>query len=57
LSSFRHGEGAKELKEDLRDTLGEQAAVGPYPDWGENYDNVLWAIVPNADGSVQVGVY
>ncbi len=57
LSCFQHNEGAEELEEDLRDTLGEQAAVGPYPEWGEGYDNVLWAIVQNTDGSVQVGIY
>ena len=57
LSSFQNNEGAEELEEDLRDTVGEQAAVGPYPEWGESYDNVLWAVVPNADGLIQVGIY
>ena len=57
LGSFQNNEGAEELEEDLRDTLGELAAIGPYPDWGEGYDNVLWAVVPSADGSIQVGIY
>jgi len=57
LPSFQNDERQENLEEDLRDTLGEQAAVGPYPEWREASGNVLGAIVPNADGSVQVGVY
>gem|GEM_PF-3015783 len=41
----------------MRDTIGEQAAVGAYPDWRAASGNLLWAVVPNADGSLQVGVY
>ena len=57
LRSFQNNEGAEELEEDLRGTVGEQAAAGPYPEWGKGHDNVLWAVVPNADGSIQVGIY
>lgn len=57
LNSFQNDEGQETLEEELRDTLGEQAAVGPYPERREASGNVLWAIVPNADGSVQVGAY
>ena len=57
LSSFHNEEGQDHLEEKLRETLGEQAAVGPYPEWREEAGNVLWAIVSNADGLVQVGVY
>ena len=57
LGSFHNDEGQEKLEEKLRDTLGEQAAVGAYPDWREASGNLLWAVVPNADGSLQVGVY
>lgn len=57
LSSFQNDEGRGSLEEDLWNTLGEQAAVGAYPDRREASGNLLWAVVPNADGSVQVGVY
>lgn len=55
--SFQNDEGQGKLGEDLRDTLGEQAAIGVYPKWGEESGNLLWAIVPDADGVVRVGVY
>ncbi len=57
LGSFQNDEGQENLAEDLRDTLGEQAAIGPYSEWHEASGNVLRAVVPNADGSVQVGTY
>lgn len=57
LSSFRSDEGRDALERDLRDTLGEQVAIGPEPEWREQSGNVLWAVVPHADGSVQVGIY
>lgn len=57
LPSFQNDEGRENLEEDLRDTQGEQAAVGAYPERHEASGNLIWAVVPNADGSVQVGVY
>ena len=57
LNSFQNDEGHAELEQGLRDILGEQVAIGLYPDWGKQYSNILWAVSPNADGSVQVGIY
>ncbi len=57
LSTFWDGEGTAEMEKDLRETLGEQAAVGAYPEYSEESGNRLWAIVPQADGSLSVGTY
>ena len=57
LFSFQDGEGAAELEENLRETLGQQAAVGASPDCSEASGDCLRAIVPDADGSISVGVY
>ena len=57
LPSFQNDEGQEQLEEDLRDTLGEQAAIGAYPEWCEGSGNLIWAVVPSADGTVQVGAY
>ncbi len=46
-----------EMEEDLRDALGQQVACGPEPAWGESGSNMLSAVVPDADGSMQIGIY
>ncbi len=54
---FTAGEGRAELEEDLRDDLGERVAFGLYPPLAEGNPDVLTAIVPEADGSIVIGVY
>lgn len=57
LNSFQNDEGRASLEGNLRDTLGEEVAVGLEPEWREQSDNIVCAVVPNAEGLVQVGVY
>ena len=57
LPTFQDGRRAVEMEVDLRDTLGEWAAVGAYPEYSEASGNRLWAVVPEADGSLSVGTY
>ncbi len=57
LFTFRDGEGAAEMEEHLQDTLEEPVAIGAYPDYSEESSNCLRAVVPEADGSLSVGVY
>jgi hypothetical protein len=51
------GESHEELADDLRDFQGNPVAVGPYPPWLEDNDEVVSAVIPNSDGSVTTGVY
>lgn len=59
LNKSRHfaGETHQELREHLADEMGETVAVGLYPDWLDESDDVISAIVPSADGTVGGGVY
>ena len=54
---FSAGESVVELEEDLRDRLGARVAVGAYPPWLHDNDEVISAVVPHPDGSVERGVY
>lgn len=51
------GETHENLREDLNDQYGCLVAVGRYPRWLEDSATVISAVVPDADGSVHVGVY
>jgi hypothetical protein len=51
------GESHEELQESLQDLYGEQVALGPYPPWLEDGEDVTSALIPNPDGSVTTGVY
>ena len=51
------GETHEELQEDLEDRAGCLVAVGPYPPWLEDDEDVASAIVPDHDGSIQTGDY
>ena len=51
------GETSVELGQELREKREELVAVGPYPPWLEDGENVVSAVVPNPDGSVTTGVY
>jgi len=59
LTWYRYtaGETHAELRESLAEMRGELVAVGPYPPWLENVDDVISALIPNDDGSVSPGVY
>ncbi len=54
---FTGGVGLAQLQEDLADHIGEKVAVGIYPPWLYDTDDVISAVVPEQDGSVVVGVY
>jgi hypothetical protein len=67
LERVRHGESAwypmtagetsVELCEELREWCGRLVAVGPYPPWLADGDEVVSAVVPSPNGSVTTGVY
>jgi hypothetical protein len=51
------GETHAELREALEDSRGVPVAVGPYPPWLVDTDDVVSAIVPDENGIVRCGVY
>jgi hypothetical protein len=52
------GESHAELREALEHSRGTPVAVGPYPPfWLEDSDDVVSAIVPDANGIVRIGIY
>jgi hypothetical protein len=51
------GMSHSELRQDLEDSRGLPVAVGPYPDWFKDSDDVISAIVPDKDGAVVLGIY
>ena len=51
------GETHRELLEALEGSRGAPVAVGPYPPWLGDTDDVVSAIVPDEDGQVRLGVY
>jgi hypothetical protein len=51
------GESHAELREALEDSRGTPVAVGPYPPWLEDADDVVSAIVPDVNGIVRIGIY
>lgn len=53
----RSGETHEELREDLEDSRGFPVAVGLYPPWLEDNDEVISAVVPDEHGVVRVGIY
>lgn len=51
------GETTKELITQLKGWQGKRVAIGPYPPWLEDNEDVISAIVPDADGLTQAGIY
>jgi hypothetical protein len=51
------GESHAELREDLENSRGRPVAVGHYPPWLEDNENVVSAIVPEEDGTVKRAAY
>jgi hypothetical protein len=51
------GQTHAELRDDLLQLHGEFVAVGPYPPWLEDGEDVASALIPDPDGSVAIGVY
>jgi hypothetical protein len=51
------GETHAELRDALENSRGAAVAVGPYPSWLENTDDVVSAIVPDENGIVRIGIY
>lgn len=51
------GETRAELIKELTDRNGKRVAVGIYPPWLYDTEDVMEAIVPDADGEVRRGVY
>lgn len=58
-SWFHHGAGEThaELREELESLRGHTVAVGLYPPWLEDTDNVISAVVPDEHGVVTTGIY
>lgn len=58
-SWFHHDAGAShaELRDDLEESRGASVAAGPHPEWLEDNENVISAVVPDEDGVVRCGVY
>jgi len=58
-SWFHHSAGMShgELREELKTSRGTRVAVGLYPDWLEDNENVISAVVPDEDGVARVGIY
>lgn len=51
------GETTAELAEDLKDNRGQRVAVGLYPPWLIDNEDVSSAVIPESDGTVVTGVY
>ncbi len=58
-SWFHHaaGESHAELRDDLAHSRGVPVAVGFYPPWLEDTDDVISAVVPDEHGVVSPGIY
>jgi hypothetical protein len=58
-SWFHHDAGVShaELRDDLEESRGVGVAVGLYPPWLEDTDDVISAVVPNGHGVVSPGIY
>lgn len=61
VSWFRNewGQTSDELKEELLDEeiFGKLVVVGKEPDWIDDHEGLIAAVVPHVDGSVQCGIY
>jgi len=59
MSWFHNSGGVShaELQEELADCRGTSVAVGLYPPWLDDSDDVVSAIVPDEDGVVRPGAY
>ena len=51
------GESHADLREALEESRGVPVAVGPYPPWLVDTDDVISAIVPDEQGMVRAGSY
>lgn len=51
------GETHAELREALDNAVGSRVAVGPYPPWLGETNEVIAAVVPDRDGIVRPGTY
>ncbi|MGL9621434.1 hypothetical protein QRQ56_25795 [Bradyrhizobium sp. U531] len=56
-SCWAAGETHSELRNELQDLTGRPVAVGPYPPWLIDSDEVISAVVPDEDGVVKRGLY
>jgi hypothetical protein len=58
-SWFHHGAGMShaELRDDLEESRGVGVAVGLYPPWLDDNNDVISAVVPDGQGAVSQGIY
>jgi hypothetical protein len=54
---YGSGESHAELRDDLEECRGAPVAVGLYPEWVEDTEDVASAYVPDEHGVVKPGVY
>lgn len=59
MSWFHYGSDSTHagLRDDLKDSRGVPVAVGLHPPWLHDTENVISAVVPDADGVVRAGPY
>ena len=59
MSWFHNGSGVShaELRDDLQESQGVHVAVGLHPPVLDDTDEVIYAVVPDADGTVRAGPY
>ena len=57
VSRWSAGESHSDLRRDLEERRGDSVAVGVYPPWLEDTENVISAYVPDEDGVVRPGGY
>jgi hypothetical protein len=51
------GESHTELRQELEELRGSPVAIGQYPPWLDDSDDVISAVVPDEHGEVKAGVY
>lgn len=58
-SWFHNGAGTShaELRDELEESRGKPVAVGLHPDWLEDNENVISAVMPDEDGVARTGIY
>jgi hypothetical protein len=56
-SHHTSGVGHRELEESLNEMRGHRVALGRYPPWLYDSEDVMEAIVPDRDGVVRRGIY
>ena len=57
IVEHREGISHEELRDYLEEYRDQLVALGPFPPWLEDNDEVISAVVPDRDGTLRMGVY